>query len=462
MLPPASMPKSKKSQKRLKLIRPWVQAHWLITLSIVGLFGLIINVVVFYPGYMSNDSMSQFMQASGQIPVSDWHPPIMVFVWGLLLKITNISGSLLIVQLAMLWVAMFIIALVVYSKTRSYKYALLPFLVPIVPFVFNISGVLWKDVQMAYALLLAVSLIVAAMHFKRLLLPWMKVSLAAGVALLLLYAALLRYNALFAAIPILVFAAIAFGYGRKVIIASIAGFLLLFVGTQALIGTFVQSDNPISSVMLDDIVTVNSREEIERMAINDELKQTLLSVQGCIDDTRFVNLYLVCANDIDRKNISVLHYGELKDEWVSSVVGNLPQYVSYRLQSFALFVFSQGDSYIWHSGINENVYGLKVANERIGNIAGYYVKASYDVFPILYKVWFWLLFAIGLFAYAIKRVRYYKGVVVALSLSAVIYIVAYVPVVVATDYRYIYWPVIAVLVAFGFVLLDRKADKKPL
>ncbi len=450
------MLKNKQRKKPFNAVTLWVRNHWVLALGLIGFIGLVANVFVFYPGYMSNDSMNQYMQASGQTPLGDWHPPVMVFVWSLLMKVTGMVGSLLIVQLLMLWTSVFIFAAIVYSKTRLRKLSLLPFLLPFIPFIFNISGVLWKDVQMAYALLLAVALIVAIMCYKKSLSTLIRIVCVVLIVLLILYAALLRYNALFAAVPILVVAVAVLGCSRKVILFSVVAFLVLFAGTQAIIERFVKAENPLSSVMLDDIVTVNSYDDILGMDINDELKNSLLNVQGCIDDSRFVNLYWSCATDNDRKNVSEVYYDDLKTEWVPSVVGNLPQYISYRFQSFSWFVFSQGDPYIWHPGINENEQGLEVVNARLGKSAQYYVKASYDVFSIFYKVWFWLIFSIGLLIYAVRSKLQYKGIVIALALSSIIYIAAYIPVVVATDYRYIYWPVIACVIALSFVFYEKR------
>src|SRR5919112_2723874 len=74
---------------------PKVSARWraeparvwtgLLVVLGVGLYAL--DVVAVYPGYLSFDSVQQLGQALDPSTTTDWHPPVMTAVWGLLLEL---------------------------------------------------------------------------------------------------------------------------------------------------------------------------------------------------------------------------------------------------------------------------------------------------------------------------------------------------------------------------------------
>jgi biotin transporter BioY len=91
---------------------------------------------------------------------------------------------------------------------------------------------------------------------------------------------------------------------------------------------------------------------------------------------------------------------------------------------------------------------------------GYVEKFASHDFGFIFRPYFWLLAAIGLFIYALKRqAMKYRLAIVCLSLSAAIYILGYVPLVIGADYRYIYWSVIATCLAGLLAAVDRKKQK---
>ena len=65
--------------------------------------GFLLYVGFFYPGFMSTDSAVQILQARQGV-YSDWHPPAMAYLWGLLESIT-VPGpaGMLILQSALIW-----------------------------------------------------------------------------------------------------------------------------------------------------------------------------------------------------------------------------------------------------------------------------------------------------------------------------------------------------------------------
>ena len=68
------------------------------------------NLAWHFPGKMAPDSIAQYNQAiSGEY--SDWHPPVMAFVWSFLLRISDGPQLLLILHLFCYWLGFGVIVL---------------------------------------------------------------------------------------------------------------------------------------------------------------------------------------------------------------------------------------------------------------------------------------------------------------------------------------------------------------
>ena len=125
-------------------------------LWIVALVLFITNFAFKYPGELTNDSIHQYAEAlSGQY--TDWHPPIMAWVWSLLLHIIAGPLAILTLHLGLHWFGFALIAdaLLCLGKPRSAWLALLSGAFPV--FLFY-NGQIIKDVGMASAMLVAFGL----------------------------------------------------------------------------------------------------------------------------------------------------------------------------------------------------------------------------------------------------------------------------------------------------------------
>lgn len=74
---------------------------------------------VFHPGYFSRDSKYQLLQALGDQPVSDWHPPVLALVWRILIRTTGAVSAMAALQTAVLWGSLWVLARLVWKKTGS-------------------------------------------------------------------------------------------------------------------------------------------------------------------------------------------------------------------------------------------------------------------------------------------------------------------------------------------------------
>src|SRR5262249_28739458 len=151
---------------------------------LAALAGIALTLVCFYPGYMSNDSVMQLMEArSGEF--TDAHPPIMAALWRILDRVLPGPQGMLVFHSAMLWTGAALLCRLVIRG--PYLAAVTVLLIGLFPPVFAQISTIWKDVGLATALLLAFSLMLHAYSTgsKRSLL---------GSGIPMLYALAVRHN----------------------------------------------------------------------------------------------------------------------------------------------------------------------------------------------------------------------------------------------------------------------------
>jgi hypothetical protein len=403
---------------------------------------------------MSNDSIQQLSQALGDKPFNDWHPPIMALLWSMFIYVTGSIASMLVFQLTMLWLSLYLLAKYLYEVSRKRWVSLLPYALGLAPFILNISGTIWKDVQMALAFLLAsVLLLVYANKLRTHKL------VAGAIAALVIYGTLMRYNAVLAAIPIVYHCIniyIAKSHRKiKVGLAISGGFAILIV--NLIVGAVfpVEKTHPASAVMLDDIVSVRQDRSLDE--VSQPLRQHLYDIRSrCMSKGVPVNSFWVCADDADRAIVSQSHYKELSALWLRTIIQHPMSYAQYRSYTFTLLFFAPEErTYIYAGGVVTNNLGVKSRGVYVTKALGVYViDFGHRHFAFMYQAWFWVLAAIALVAMS-RSAKAHGAYIRMLAWSALLYIFAYIPMVVAADYRYIYWPVIAVSVGAVLLFIDR-------
>jgi hypothetical protein len=149
-----------------------------------------------WPGVAMYDTISQYEQAIGG-DFFDWHPPIMARFWSLLIPLWPGTGPFLIVQLAMWWGGLGLLAAALARAGKAGAgWAVLA--VGMLPLFVGWDTVVLKDAQLA-SCLIAVAGIVAHFRFADRRIPrWA----TASILILLAYGTLVRGNAVFATVPL--------------------------------------------------------------------------------------------------------------------------------------------------------------------------------------------------------------------------------------------------------------------
>lgn len=155
------------------------------------------TALMVWPGIAVYDTVRQYQQIlTGEI--DDWHPPIMVWVWRLMLALPiGGSGPMLLLQLALYWGGIGLLAAAL-ARSGARRAGWVALLVGLSPLVVDWLGVVVKDAQMVAALVGATGLV----GWCRLQGHGLPRIVAAVVTLLLGYAMLLRANAVFAVAPL--------------------------------------------------------------------------------------------------------------------------------------------------------------------------------------------------------------------------------------------------------------------
>ena len=435
-----------------------------ILLTVAAIFGFLISLVFFYPGYRSPDSEWQLCQAVGDCMLNNWHPVSMALSWKALISLTGgFVPAMLIFQLLMFWAGVLLVSFWVWRKTGKWQLAILPLLLGFLPNIFNIIGVIWKDIQMASALLLGTGIILNT-HDKN---KWIRIFGIVTTLGLLVYAVSVRSNAIAAVLPLVVLFVFCYKWPEKyyqkiLIIITVCSALVL---VNPLLNRLYQPEyGPSSSTMYAyDIVNILPASRVATEA-PENIRGALLAFSSCsLGNLQRTNLaFWACIDQEEVKKVfDEEGVFELKSYWRQTVTQYPLQYIAQKIETYAQFVFSGDGQGIWTDGgevfSSEGSFSREQSflSKSLRSVNyGYTIDFGYKYFPFLFKPWFWLL-AAGAIMICSRGLKRYKKWVYGLSTSAIIYILSYAPGSLTPDYRYIYWSVIAVLVAGIIVLVSR-------
>ena len=144
------------------------------------------------------DTVAQYGQVLSN-DVDDWHPPVMVRLWQLLHQLGGTTGPMFVVQ-AVLYGLGFALLVAVLARTNRWRAAVSAAVLGLSPLLLGWQMVVLKDAQMLGALLAAFGIVA---HY-RLAERRVPVLAAVAVTALILYATLVRANAVFATVALAV------------------------------------------------------------------------------------------------------------------------------------------------------------------------------------------------------------------------------------------------------------------
>jgi hypothetical protein len=417
--------------------------------ALAALVGLAFSAAAAWPGLLSEDSLVQY-QAAVRGVYADWHPPLMSWVWRQGLRLLPGSQSMLLLQLAMLWGGLWLFC----RAARPHRLAPLLLLAGLAPWVLNFSGVIWKDCAMAFALLLAAGLLLQPPGMGR----------SGAVLVLLFYALNLRHNALFAIAPLLwwLLRSTWPRAPRWMPLAGAIGALLALLVVSQLVQYQVlhtQRQRPGNVALVDDLAHLSL---VERRSLIPGVE--LHHIQACagrqIAAGKLLNRY-ACFLLLEPAVTAPPVRGDLLPAWRDAVAAHPWSYLRFRLAAFA-FLLRAPDlppAFERVGGTVGNDLGFSYRPNAAGRWAERALTASTQAGPGLFKPYTWLCAAIGLLAFSLVRARGAEATPErVLLLSSLGYTLGYLPVTPLSDFRYVYWSVLATSVAALWMLLRPRGE----
>ncbi|MGP9420142.1 hypothetical protein ACT3RT_14260 [Ewingella sp. AOP9-I1-14] len=422
--------------------------------SIIALLGLIITLRAFFPGLITSDSLDQYQQATSFI-FSDWHPPMMSFIWAL----TNdwIPGpfGMLLLDCILYWGALLLLSISIPAENRKISIAVM--ISGFMPFTVNALSHIGKDVLQAVVWLFAVGVITVLYSRGEI----RKKYLILSVVLLFIGNAL-RFNAIFGLLPLvwLLLQKINISAWRKWLIILIIFPLLTILSTAAFNYGFLHASKSrvYQSLVVFDIGGIShfsGKDYFGESWGNNESEKVITS---CYEpkawDTYAWGSCSFVLNKLQQSGSWT--DGSLMKKWIFSLAHEPGAYLRHRYENYMEF--------LWHpNAISDeqmvsNAYGFKYEMTGLFRTLQMSIKPHENMF--VFKPGFWLMASLIFSIYGLfMRKEFYRDVFIALNLSSLLYLLGYFFVGVASEFRYAYWSILATTASFPFILLSLKLKK---
>jgi hypothetical protein len=432
----------------------------------VAALGLVVEIVAFWPGIVSYDSLIQYQQAIGVAAYTDHHPAVMAWVWALLLHVLPGPAPMLVLHAAMTWTALALLALGALRRGRCHAWTL-PF-AGFAPVILGMQGPIWKDVGMTSAFLLGAAIVYVASASRP---ASGRALVAAGVPLF--YATAVRANAPAAALPLLVYAASRWrGRGRvNASLAIGAALLAALLAIQWGLARSMQVRHAHFAQYIEafDIAAIRcGGGDAALPAAFIVRSPTALPLCEAFDPVQVDFLFAngaktpLTASD-DRSALR-----ELGTAWRHAIATNPGLYLGHRARVFAAMmgvgIAADRRAPFLQASLG-NPYGFAFAPNALTGVIGASVAAA--VALQLTNGFLWLAVAAIVVVVATRRLRLARAdddgcaaIALALASSALAYALPYFFVGVAPDLRYLDWVMAATLIAAILVALPRRDDAR--
>lgn len=419
--------------------------------------GFALFAIACYPGFMSVDSLEQYRQAH-TLKFADGHPPVMAWLWSRLNMLLDGPQSLLFFHLGTLWTGLYIW----FRNAGGHRAAKWFIALGFLPWVANFEGVLWKDMGMAFSLLLAIGLLSRKEPTKP------QIFAALG---LLLYAFMVRGNAPAALLPVIwyasgrIFPSLS---GRVRIAISVLSLVLMFVFLNIFNYQFLKAEknHMASYMMVDDLVhfsAVAGSSLLPRVDTQTVVECSKEEIGG----TKLVGRLFCLTTKPAYLAVAPIPYEEIKTAWVTAIKSDPLEYAKFRFDAYLYLLRDPFERPYIHtfSGISANDIGLSQKDNIATAILKGYVNVTAHLAPFLFKPYWWLILGL-VFLGATLGMRGDKdslSLMRILLASALLYMLSYIPLTPMADFRYVYWSTLAIsLAVITFISSNVKFDAQQL
>ena len=403
--------------------------------------GYALTLAIFYPGIMTYDAKYVYQDiASGAR--GDWQSPVMTTLWGLIDPVAPGAASMFLLMATCYWLAFGCLAIALARTALSAS--LLLIVLALLPPAFVFVGIIWRDMLLAFSWLLAAAIaFAAAKGAARYRVPAQVLALA-----LCAFGVLLRPNALIAA-PILC------AYVIWPCRISLKGTALLFV--PAMVGLFAlvqvvyygvlgaTRQHPLQTIMVFDLGGISHFSKENQFPVSWSEPETAMLLNDCYQPTQwdiYWKQYEPCAfvmRKIERDK-GLFGTPAITDAWEHAILRHPLGYLRHR--AAFMWNFLTGDNMtMWLADVEhpeENVF-----LDRASFVALVALHDRLKPTP-LFSVGAWLLVCMVACGFAWRRRQTPQGAfTLGVCGSAILYVLTFAVVGVASDFRYGYWAVLA-------------------
>jgi hypothetical protein len=419
----------------------------LILPALLTVAGFALTLYVFYPGIMNYDARYVYIDVLKGF-YGDWQSPVMTWLWKTIDPIAPGSASMFLLIAALYWLGIGTLSAAL--ARGSLALALAMPLIALTPPLFALVGIIWRDVLMAACWLLAAAMVFAASE--RTERPIVIQAIALGLIVL---GVLFRPNAL-AAAPVLIGYVLwprQFSWKRTalllvpVMVALYAVVQLVYYGALG-----ATRQHALHSIAVFDLggITYFSGENPFPVTWSAEEMEAL---RGRCYDASYWNVYWNgdCKFVMGKLEGEQTIFGtpQLSRAWADAIMKHPLAYLQHRLAFFRTFLL---DSHLamWTADIDNPP--KTVFEDRPAFML---LKAVHDALKStpLFRIGTWLVASLTLCALAWRRRNCPDGAfVIGICGSAALYVLSYLPLGVASEFRYVYWAVLASAAGLAVVL----------
>jgi hypothetical protein len=415
-------------------------------------FGL--TILLLYPGYLTNDAT----YVHGYIQdwrLGDWQSPLLTMVWWLIDPIAPGPGSMFLLIVTLYWLGFGLIALAV--ARRSPALALAVPLLALAPPAFLLLSMIWRDMLLSAAWLLAAAIIYAAADRSG---PLRRSAQLIGLALIG-FGILLRPNSI-AAAPLLIAYAIwpaRFEWKRTALMfapAVVASYGLVHLVYYEIL--HVKRENPMHSLLVFDLGGITHFAKENQFPVSWSAQENELLVTRCYEPTHWDSYWTLdpckfVMGRLERADDVVFGTQRLVDAWTRAVAAHPLAYLSHRLTFLWTFLALPN--------FTLELYKLILPDETPIAHNPYFLALLplHEALKstILFRAGFWLILSAAIVGFAWPARRTPSGAfAVSIAAAGIVYVLTFGLLGVATDFRYAHWGVVAGLTAFVPALVARR------
>jgi hypothetical protein len=431
-------------------MRSWRDAgeRWVnIVVAALVAGGFALTLWVFYPGVLNYDARYVYSYIAAR-QYGDWQSPAMTVLWGLIDPIAPGTASIFLLIALTYWLAFAVLAFAVARKSPLLS-IILP-LLALVPPAFAFVGMIWRDVLFAVAWLLSSALVFATTESTRLL----AVAQAAALALLG-FGVLLRPNALLAAPLLAGFILWPGGFTlRRTALLYLPAAVALFALVQVVYYGVLEAkrQHPLQSIMVFDLGGISHFSGQNQFPGQWTPQQTARIVERCYRPTEW-NIYWTYDCTFVMQHLDgekIFGSPRLVEAWRHAVARHPRAYARHRLAFMWNFLAAENQT-IWTQDLDDPE--KTVMTDRAGFMR---LKAVHDALlpTALFRAGTWLALCAIICGFGWRRRNTPAGAfALGVCGSAAVYVMTFLAVGVASDFRYAYWAVLAAIAGGVAVLL---------